>query len=180
MPAMLPKQTLVLGGARSGKSEFAERLVESYGHSKIFIATAQATDDEMQCRIEEHRKRRGTDWRTVEVPLEVGAALDNLNNDEIALFDCLTIWLSNLMYADSEIGVETDQLMLALDRCHAPVVTVSNEVGQGIVPENPLTRRFRDEQGRLNQRLAAQCDLVVLISAGLPLVLKGVLPEGFA
>ncbi len=174
---MLPLRTLVLGGARSGKSEFAERLVESSNHQMTFIATAQALDGEMRNRIEEHRKRRGTSWRTIEEPLDVAYVLDDLDEGEVALLDCLTIWLSNQMLSGGAIRDGVDRLMLALERCRAPVVVVSNEVGQGIVPEDPLSRRFRDEQGRLNQRLAGRCGLVVLISAGLPLVLKGTLPE---
>ena len=180
MRAILSPRTLVLGGARSGKSEFAERLVDSCDRPKVFVATAQRLDEEMQFRINEHRNRRGTAWRTVEAPLDPVPALNELNCEEVALLDCVTLWLSNQMLDGSEFQGEADRLLLALKRCRAPVVIVSNEVGQGIVPENPLARRFRDAQGRLNQRLAAQCDLVVLVAAGLPVVLKGALPEGFS
>ncbi len=176
MQTVPSRRTLVLGGARSGKSEFAERLVDSFGHPKTFIATAQASDSEMKGRIRDHRQRRGPDWRTVEAPLDITSILNDLREGEVALLDCLTVWLSNQMLADAKVQEEVDRLLLALDECRGSVVAVSNEVGQGIVPENPLARRFRDEQGRLNQRFAAQCGLVVLVTAGLPLVLKGALP----
>ncbi|MCY4242055.1 MAG: bifunctional adenosylcobinamide kinase/adenosylcobinamide-phosphate guanylyltransferase [Rhodobacter sp.] len=176
MRTVLPHRTLIMGGARSGKSEFAERLVESFDSPKTFIATSEISDSEMRCRIEEHRRRRGMEWRTVEAPLDIASALDDLGDEGVAVLDCLTIWLSNLMLSEGETREGVDRLMLALERCRGSVVTVSNEVGQGIVPENPLARRFRDEHGRLNQRFAASCDLVVLVTAGLPLVLKGALP----
>ncbi len=176
---MLPHLTLVLGGARSGKSEFAERLVEFMDCPRTFIATAQALDDEMRNRIDEHINRRGTGWRTIDAPLEVASAFGEMNDGEVALLDCATVWLSNRMLAEDECRESVDRLLSALERCRSSVVTVSNEVGQGIVPADPLARRFRDEQGRLNQKLASRCGLVVLVSAGLPLVLKGTLPEGF-
>ena len=175
-----PRRTLILGGARSGKSEFAERMVGSFGHPKVFVATAQALDDEMQKRIKEHRERRGTDWRTVEAPMSIASALNDLNVGEVALLDCLTVWLSNQMLAGGNTHDCVDQLILSLENCSGSVVAVSNEIGQGIVPENPLTRRFRDEHGRLNQRFAEHCNLVVLVTAGLPLVLKGAMPSGLA
>lgn len=177
---MLPRQTIVIGGARSGKSTFAERLVDFSGKSKVYVATAQAYDAEMQARIGDHRERRGDGWRTIEAPLDVVTALNQATGADVVLLDCATLWLSNQLLAGADVACECDGLLDALARCSADVVVVSNEVGQGIVPENPLARRFRDEQGRLNQRLAVMSDLAVLVAAGLPLVLKGALPTGFA
>ena len=173
---MLPKQTLILGGARSGKSAFAERLTTAFNAPRTYIATAQAHDDEMRARIAAHLDQRGTQWRTIEAPLNTADALRALPADTVALLDCATLWLSNHLLADSDLDAETDALLKAITCAPCPVITVSNEVGQGIVPENALARRFRDAQGRLNQRLAAQSDLAVLIAVGLPLVLKGSLP----
>lgn len=176
---MWPCQTIVIGGARSGKSTFAERLVRFYGKSKIYIATAQTADSEMSDRIDRHRQQRGADWHTIESPLDLTSVLAGADSDQAILIDCLTLWLSNHLCAGTDIETESDRLLTAIANCDAKVVVVSNEVGQGIVPENALARRFRDAQGRLNQRLAAQCQLAVLIAAGLPLVLKGALPRGF-
>lgn len=170
------KKSFVLGGARSGKSRFAEGLVRATGRSPVYIATAQAFDAEMAQRIKSHRADRGSAWRTIEAPLEVAPALAGIAPDEIVLLDCATLWLSNQLLADADLGGACEGLLSALAGCPAPVVVVSNEVGQGIVPDNALARRFRDAQGRLNQDLAAQAELVVLVAAGLPLVLKGALP----
>jgi adenosylcobinamide kinase/adenosylcobinamide-phosphate guanylyltransferase len=172
----LPPLTLVLGGARSGKSALAERLVAGTGRSRRYIATAEARDAEMQDRIARHRLDRGTAWITVEAPLDLPAALAMAETGEAVLVDCATFWLTNHLLAGHDIAVETLHLAAALTACPAPVVIVSNETGCGIVPENALARRFRDEQGRLNQRLAAEAGLVVTVIAGLPLVLKGALP----
>ncbi len=177
---MLPKLTLVIGGAASGKSAFAERLVTQTARPRRYIATAQVLDAEMQARADRHRARRDTGWTTVEAPLDTAAALHDTTRDEIVLLDCATLWLTNQMLSGNHPATETARLLRALKTAPAPVVVVSNEVGSGIVPENALSRRFRDEQGRLNQRLAAQAGLVVTVIAGLPLVLKGVLPEGAA
>lgn len=172
----LPQLSLVIGGARSGKSRFAEGLVSGTRRPRLYIATAEAWDDEMRARIAAHQADRGTGWRTVEAPRDAAAALAGARADEVVLFDCATLWLTNVMLADADLASEASALETALLACAAPVVVVSNEVGWSIVPENALARRFRDEQGRLNQRLAASAGLVVAVMAGLPLALKGQLP----
>jgi adenosylcobinamide kinase / adenosylcobinamide-phosphate guanylyltransferase len=172
----LPPLTLVVGGARSGKSAFAERLLVQSGRLRRYIATAEAWDDEMRDRIAQHQRDRAGDWTTVEAPLDLPAALANAQPAEAVLIDCATLWLTNHLLADHDLAAQSDALITALTTCPAPVVIVSNETGWGIVPENVLARRFRDEQGRLNQRLAAKAALVVTVIAGLPLVLKGQLP----
>jgi adenosylcobinamide kinase/adenosylcobinamide-phosphate guanylyltransferase len=136
-----------------------------------YIATAQGFDDEMRARIDEHRARRGTAWRTVEAPVDLLGAFSALPAHPV-LVDCLTLWLSNLMLADRDPAAATEALVAALRQRRAPTVLVSNEVGLGIVPETPLGRAFRDEAGRLNQRLAAQADRVLFMVAGLPLTVK--------
>lgn len=176
MTGSLPRLTLVVGGARSGKSAFAERLVMGTGRPRRYIATAQAWDDEMRARIAQHQRDRGGDWTTVEAPLDLAAALAAARPDEAVLIDCATLWLTNHLLAEHDLAAQTEALVTALATCAAPVVIVSNEVGWGIVPENALARRFRDEQGRLNQRLAYQADLVATVIAGLPLALKGTIP----
>lgn len=176
----LPQLSLVLGGARSGKSRFAERLVSATGRARVYLATAEAWDDEMRARIDAHRTDRGQGWRTVEAPRDLAPVLAGVKADECVLLDCATLWLTNALLAERDLRAETDGLLAALAACPAPVVVVSNEVGLSIVPENALARRFRDEQGRLNQRLAEQAGLVVGVMAGLPFVLKGRLPEGVA
>ncbi|THD84885.1 bifunctional adenosylcobinamide kinase/adenosylcobinamide-phosphate guanylyltransferase [Aliigemmobacter aestuarii] len=176
----LPHLSLVLGGARSGKSRFAERLVAASGRGRVYLATAEAWDDEMRDRIAAHRSDRGEGWRTVEAPRDVGAVLRQVAADEVVLLDCATLWLTNVMLAEADLAAETASFLAALSACPAPVVVVSNEVGLSIVPENALARRFRDEQGRLNQRIAETAGLVVGVMAGLPFVLKGQLPDGMA
>lgn len=166
---------LVLGGARSGKSRHAEALC-AQAAAPLYIATAQALDDEMAARIAHHRAGRDGRWRTREAPLELEAALagafDAAAADEPVLVDCLTLWLSNVMLAGRDVEAETARLVARLGGATRPVILVSNEVGLGLVPETPLGRAFRDAQGRLNQAVAAIADRVVLIAAGLPLVLK--------
>ncbi|MBM3643213.1 MAG: bifunctional adenosylcobinamide kinase/adenosylcobinamide-phosphate guanylyltransferase [Alphaproteobacteria bacterium] len=174
----LPPVTLVLGGARSGKSTHAEALASGTlqgapPRAATYIATAEPGDMEMATRILAHRARRGPHWTTIEEPLALARALaDAAGRGAPVLVDCLTLWLSNLMGADADRDEATDDLAAALDGLAVPVVLVSNEVGLGIVPETPLGRAFRDAQGRLNMRVAALADRVVLMSAGLPLVLK--------
>ena len=178
----LASVTLVLGGARSGKSRYAEALVEeSTGGGAgacVYLATAEAGDEEMAARIAAHRERRGLRWTTVEEPLELAAALTRLaTREQCVLVDCLTLWLSNILAAGRDPGSETARLLATLPDLGAPVVFVSNEVGQGIVPANALARRFVDEAGRLHQALAAAADTVILMTAGLPLTLKGASPS---
>lgn len=173
---MMSGLTLVLGGAASGKSAFAEGLAESLAANRLYIATARAHDAEMEHKINVHQSRRGTGWRTIEAPDDPEAALAEARSGEIVLFDCATMWLSNAMLAERALDQATDNLLSALAACSVPVVMVTNEVGSGIVPENTLARAFREEQGRLNISLAAQARTVVQVIAGLPNVLKGELP----
>lgn len=168
---------LVLGGARSGKSAYAERLVEESGLKPVYLATGQAGDEEMAARIAGHRARRGTVWTTVEEPLALGAALRaNTGPDRAVLVDCLTLWLGNLMAAGADVERECAGLVAGVEELDGPVVFVSNEVGMGIVPENALARAFRDHAGQLHQALAARADVVYLVVAGLAQVLKQ--PQG--
>lgn len=168
--------TLVTGGARSGKSGFAETLARQSGLRLRYVATAQALDPEMRDRIARHRADRGEGWETIEAPLDLGQALTDAAPDSVTIVDCATLWLTNHLLADHDLPDETYRLLVALDAAPGAVIVVTNEVGWGIVPDNALSRRFRDEQGRLNQRLAAQAGLVVAVLSGLPLALKGQLP----
>lgn len=174
----LPPVTLVLGGARSGKSTHAEQLVTGtlFGappRPAVYIATAEPGDVEMATRIMAHRSRRGAGWTTIEAPLKLEEALQAAAaHDQPVLVDCLTLWLSNLMHAGGDLDEAADGLVCTLDDIKVPVVFVSNEVGLGIVPGTPLGRAFRDAQGRLNMRMADRADRVVLMTAGLPLTLK--------
>ena len=165
--------TLVLGGARSGKSRYAESLITARLPPWIYLATGQAGDDEMAQRIAVHRARRSVGWQTIEVPHDLAGALNAAAAQVPLLVDCVTLWLTNRMLAEADVDAEIVRLEDALARRTGVVVLVSNEVGYGIVPENALARRFRDAQGRLNQRLADRADRVVLVVAGLPLVVKG-------
>ncbi|NKB50602.1 MAG: bifunctional adenosylcobinamide kinase/adenosylcobinamide-phosphate guanylyltransferase [Alphaproteobacteria bacterium] len=173
----LPALTLVLGGARSGKSRHAETLVlghaEAIGQQPVYIATAEARDGEMAERIAEHRARRGDTWRTEEAPQALSDALAGCAiSDQPILIDCLTLWLTNIMLAELDIAAETASLLDSLGRATGPVVCVANEVGLGIVPDNALGRAFRDQAGHLNQQVAARADRVDFIAAGLPITLK--------
>jgi adenosylcobinamide kinase/adenosylcobinamide-phosphate guanylyltransferase len=168
-----PLTTLVLGGARSGKSRLAEGLCESQSGPCVYLATGQAHDPEMAERIAAHQARRGGRWETLEAPLDLVPALRTAASPGRAvLVDCLTLWLSNLLHAERDAQAEGAALAQALPRLQGPVVLVSNEVGLGIVPDNALARRFRDLAGRLHQEVAAACEQVVFTAAGLPLTLK--------
>lgn len=173
--AGLPAITLVLGGARSGKSRHAERLVEAAALSGTYCATAEAKDAEMAARIAAHRARRRLPfWHTVEAPLALAATIAaETSPDRPLLADCLTLWLSNLLLAGRPLDQEFATLRMGLRDAAGPVVLVANEVGMGLVPETPLGRRFRDAAGHLNQDIAALADRVVFVVAGLPLILKG-------
>ena len=167
----LPHLTLVIGGARSGKSRHAEGLIAALPPPWIYIATAQAFDDEMHARIAEHRNRRSGDWHTVEAPIALATALDAAG-DRPVLVDCLTLWLTNLILGEHDLPMAFAALDAALERREAATVLVSNEVGMGIVPETPLGRLFRDEAGQLNQRIAAQAGHVRFMVAGLAMTAK--------
>jgi adenosylcobinamide kinase/adenosylcobinamide-phosphate guanylyltransferase len=169
------QKTLVTGGAKSGKSRFAEALVTRQNRPRIYIATAEAWDDEMRARIEAHRADRGAGWTTIEAPHDLVGALAQVDPATVVLVDCVTLWLSNLMLAEADMEAEMSALLHALASCPAPVIVVTNEVGWSIVPENALARRFRDLQGQLNQKLAQQSDRVIVVIAGLPFALKGTL-----
>lgn len=171
------RRVLVLGGARSGKSRTALQLAESASPERIYIATAQAYDEEMRERIAQHRAERDGSWRTVDAPLDlVEAVRAQTAPGQAVLVDCLTLWLSNIILAERDPAHESNRLVQAVRDAGGPLILVSNEVGQGIVPTTPLGRRFRDEQGRLNQRIAEVCDAVVFVAAGCPILLKPVPP----
>ena len=167
---------LVLGGAKSGKSSWALQYAEAHYQSYLFLATARSLDDEMDERIRLHKSSRGPNWQLVEEQIEISEALRTRCGDvETILIDCLTVWLSNVMF---EKGVESidayrEGLLTALSARERNIIVVSNELGMGIVPENPIGRKFRDLSGQLNQNIAALADKVVFLTAGLPMVLKG-------
>jgi adenosylcobinamide kinase/adenosylcobinamide-phosphate guanylyltransferase len=178
--------TLVLGGARSGKSAYARRAAEAQARERggrlTMIATAEAMDDEMALRIDLHRRERGADWITREEPLDLASAIAQLEPHDVAVVDCLTLWLNNLMYYEKPLDAAFDDLVRAVQTQAAgpsgcALFLVSNEVGQGVAPDNPLARRFRDEAGRLHQRLANVADRVVFITAGLAQTLNGVIQD---
>ena len=169
-------RSLILGGARSGKSALAERIALQSGREVVYIATAQAHDGEMAQRIAHHRAQRPAHWACVEEPLALAQALrTHAGNGTLLLVDCLTLWLSNLLGTQDEatFALERDALLSLLPALPGEIVLVSNEVGLGVVPMGELTRRFVDEAGRLHQSLAACCERVVFVAAGLPLALKG-------
>ncbi|WP_294353222.1 bifunctional adenosylcobinamide kinase/adenosylcobinamide-phosphate guanylyltransferase [uncultured Sphingomonas sp.] len=168
------RTTLVLGGARSGKSRHAQAIAEASADRRIFVATAQAFDGEMAERIAMHQRDRDVSWRTIEAPVDLpGVIVAEAGSGRVLLVDCLTLWLSNLLLAEADLEAASDALVGAIQRAEANIVFVSNEVGFGIVPDNALARLFRDAAGRLNQRLAGVCDAVELVVAGLPLRIKG-------
>ena len=165
---------LILGGARSGKSRLAEKLASDSAMPVTYIATSQPLDGEMNARVALHRQRRPSQWGLIEEPLELARVLrENAAPGHCLLVDCLTLWLTNLMLAERAVGAATDDLLDALAGGAGSVVLVSNEVGLGIVPDNPLARAFRDEAGRLHQRVAEFAQDVVFMVAGLPMVVKG-------
>ncbi|MHC1548585.1 bifunctional adenosylcobinamide kinase/adenosylcobinamide-phosphate guanylyltransferase [Phyllobacterium sp. K27] len=172
---MLERQvTFILGGARSGKSSFAEGLVEASGLDAIYLATGRAWDDEMSERIGHHKARRGSRWTTVEEPIDLTDKLESLaGGDKAILVDCLTLWLTNLMMADRDIDTEVKRLANTLSQLPGAIILVSNEVGLGIVPENRMAREFRDHAGRLHQAVANIASNVYFVAAGLPLKMKG-------
>jgi adenosylcobinamide kinase/adenosylcobinamide-phosphate guanylyltransferase len=164
--------TLVFGGARSGKSRYAEALIAKSPKPWVYVATAEARDDEMAERIAAHRARRAEGWQTIEAPHDLPDAVRQAPANAAVLVDCLTLWLSNLMEGSFDIDAQTARLQEALAARTGPTVLVSNEVGLGIVPDNALARRFRDLQGVLNQRMAAEAQRVVMMVAGIPIAVK--------
>lgn len=174
--ADLPKLTFVLGGASSGKSAFAEQLILQTGAPKVYVATSHIYDDEMAAKVRDHLDARGTDWLTIEEPLDIAKALVCVGEDQVVLVDCASMWLTNHMMEDHDTDALSSTLISELCACKGRVVIVSNEVGMGVVPDNALARRFRIAQGKLNQKLAEAADLAVFVVAGLPQVLKGQMP----
>ena len=173
---MLPPLTVVLGGAASGKSAVAENLLMNSGLTRIYLATSRIRDDEMQLKVDQHVAQRGAGWITIEAATDLGRALGSAKAGQAVLLDCATMWLSNVMLDGHDIAAAQAQLLAQLAECAAPVVVVTNEVGQGIVPDNTLARRFREAQGRLNIALASQADCVLHVLAGLVQVRKGEMP----
>jgi adenosylcobinamide kinase / adenosylcobinamide-phosphate guanylyltransferase len=166
------KLTFLLGGARSGKSLHAEKLITALPAPWIYVATAQAYDDEMRERIAHHQTRRDAGWQTLDAPLDLADVLRSIQPGKPVLLDCLTLWLSNVMLAERDVQQAVADLCTVLQSPTGPWFVVSNEVGLSIVPENALARRFRDEQGRLNQKVAAVADEVLFLVAGLPMKVK--------
>jgi adenosylcobinamide kinase/adenosylcobinamide-phosphate guanylyltransferase len=167
------RRVLVLGGARSGKSRHALALAAASGLSRVFVATAQAHDDEMRERIARHQAEREGAWRMREAPLDLAAVIrEETAPDRVVLVDCLTLWLSNAMLGERPVAQDGAALARAVAEAHGPLILVSNEVGHGIVPATPLGRAFRDAQGRLNQDIAAVCDAVIFVAAGCATLLK--------
>jgi adenosylcobinamide kinase/adenosylcobinamide-phosphate guanylyltransferase len=172
-PAIRCRSVLALGGARSGKSGYALRLAEAAAPERLYLATAAAGDAEMAVRIARHRAERGAGWSTREEPLDLLLALAaEARPGRVIVVDCVTIWLANCLFAGRDADSEIAALAAATPTFAGPVIFVSNEVGSGIVPETPLGRAFRDLQGRANQALAAACDVVALVTAGLPTLIK--------
>lgn len=166
--------TFIMGGARSGKTAYALAQAQRPSQGRlIMIATAQALDAEMAERIARHQAERGADWTTIEAPLNLAQAVRDLAPGDVAVIDCLTLWLTNQMLAEAEIAPAVAELVEAFAQSPAALIVISNEVGQGIVPVNPLARRFRDEAGWMHQKVAAAADRAVMVVAGLPMVLKG-------
>jgi adenosylcobinamide kinase/adenosylcobinamide-phosphate guanylyltransferase len=178
----LAKQTiLLLGGARSGKSRYAQQLARQLGDRVLFVATGEALDEEMQARIIEHRKNRPESWRTLEIPVDIGERIEKgIGNAEVVVIDCLTLLVSNLLRgepdypeAEKRVASEINELIAVMDRFDASFVIVSNEVGMGLVPETRLGRIYRDMLGKANQLLASHATEVYLMVACLPVRVKG-------
>ena len=163
---------LVTGGARSGKSVFAEKRTKQLGSSLIYIATSEVIDSEMKKRVEEHQARRGSEWQTLHAPINLTEALIETDGKGPCLVDCVTFWLNNLIFHDEDIDAATKELITVLNERSDPVVLVTNEVGSGIIPENALARRFCDEAGRLNQTISQIADEVYVSISGIPLQIK--------
>ena len=163
---------LVTGGARSGNSSFAEKRIKQLGSSLVYIATSEIIDSEMEKRVAEHQARRGSEWQTLHAPLKLTEALFETDGKGPCLVDCLTIWLNNLIFHNEDTVVATKELIKVLEKRSDPVVLVTNEVGSGIVPENALARRFRDEAGRMNQIISQVADEVYVSISGIPLQIK--------
>jgi adenosylcobinamide kinase/adenosylcobinamide-phosphate guanylyltransferase len=175
---MASQHSLVLGGARSGKTSFAERLAMRIGESPLYLATAEILDTEMAERVETHKRQRQGRFATMEEPIELTDAIIKASKQhDVVLVDCLTLWITNLLGANADVAGAVEELAVALAQIkRARVILVSNEVGLGIVPDNPMARSFRDLAGAAHQRLAEICADVFFVAAGLPLVLKGALP----
>ena len=165
--------TLVLGGINSGKSAFAEALITNQTTTPYYVATSVVLDQETQDKVSAHQTMRGPNWRTIDEPVELGAALEQLPTGSVVLVDCLTMWLNNLVYHELNVGEYTQQLVETLSQSELNITLVSNEVGLGGISENALTRKFARLQGTLNQRIAVQSDRVAFVAAGLPMWLKG-------
>ena len=172
LATVLPKLTLVLGGASSGKTGFAERLVLEHGQAPVYLASAQVYDDEMRAKVKAHRDSRSERWRTAECPMDIAKVLGTFDEGETVLFDCATLWLSNQQEQGADMAALTTSLVEALNNASGPVVLVSNEVGLGIVPANELARAFRDVAGRVNQAVARAASDVFFVASGLSLPLK--------
>lgn len=168
----------MIGGAKSGKTALAERLVAGTGLAKTVVVTAEVLDDEMAARVSAHRVARGAGWQVIEAPQALPSALATVP-EGVLLVDCITLWLANRMLAGADLAAESAALLAALAEASGPMVVVTNEIGHSVVPENALARQFRDAQGTINQQLASAADMVVGVMAGLPFTLKGALPSGF-
>lgn len=170
------KFTFITGGRRSGKSAHALKLAEQTGEKRLYIATAQALDDEMNARIAQHKKERGDRWETIEEPVNVAQSIKNADNYDIFLLDCLTLWLCNIMYEEEtneKVIKLIEELVEACKTCDNPLIVISNETGSGIVPDNAMSRRFSDLAGIMNQKMAAAADQVIITVSGIPLTIKG-------
>jgi len=168
-----PHVHLILGGARSGKSRYGEKLAAESGKQVVYLATATSHDDEMAQRIEQHQLDRPASWPTIECPIQLSQSIiEHDQPQNVLLVDCLTLWLMNVMMDSKDLATAVDELLLALKNCQAPVLMVSNEITMGVVPMGELSRNYVDELGRLHQRIAAQATNVTLMVAGIPMVVK--------